>query len=146
MVTRRGREAAVPVPVQAWRRVQAAARPSLKRLLLADTARAGFVLPQRGLARRRRAKRVSVGPMYLLDTNVVAELRKPRPHGAVRAWLRSVEEADLCVAALTSGGIRAGIEVTREQDAATAEEIEDWLDLVDGAWNVLPLEAAVFRV
>jgi len=39
MVTRRGTEAAVLVPVQEWRRLQSAARPSLKQLLLSDQAR-----------------------------------------------------------------------------------------------------------
>lgn len=53
MVTRRGAEAAVLVPVDQWRRLQAAARPSLKLLLLSDMARADFVLPERAHARRR---------------------------------------------------------------------------------------------
>ncbi len=53
LVTRRGAEAAVLVPVDEWRRLQAAARPSLKQLLLSDAARADFVLPERGHARRR---------------------------------------------------------------------------------------------
>lgn len=53
MVTRRGAEAAVLVPVQQWRRLQAAARPSLKELLLADGARGDLLLPLRGRARRR---------------------------------------------------------------------------------------------
>jgi prevent-host-death family protein len=53
LVTRRGAEAAVLVPVDEWRRLQAAARPSLKALLLSDEARHGLVLPRRGAARRR---------------------------------------------------------------------------------------------
>jgi antitoxin Phd len=53
MVTRRGAEAAVLVPVAEWRRLQAAARPSIKDLLLQDTARADLQLPARGAARRR---------------------------------------------------------------------------------------------
>lgn len=54
MVTRRGAEAAVLVPVQEWRRLQAVARPSLKQLLLADTARSDLRLPDRGQAKRRK--------------------------------------------------------------------------------------------
>jgi prevent-host-death family protein len=54
MVTRRGAEAAVLVPVNDWRRLQAAARPSLKQLLLSDEARADFLIPARGSARRRK--------------------------------------------------------------------------------------------
>ena len=53
MVTRRGAEAAVLVPVQEWRRLQAAARPSLKALLLSDQARVEEIVPPRGHARRR---------------------------------------------------------------------------------------------
>jgi antitoxin Phd len=54
MVTKRGAEAAVLVPVDEWRRLQAAARPSLKQLLLSDQARADTLTPARGAARRRR--------------------------------------------------------------------------------------------
>jgi predicted nucleic acid-binding protein len=83
--------------------------------------------------------------MYLLDTNVVSELRRPRPHGAVLAWLASVDDTELFVSAVTLGAIQAGIELTREQDPAKAGELEGWLDMVAGAYNVLPMDAAVFR-
>lgn len=83
--------------------------------------------------------------MYLLDTNVISELRKPRPHGAVVAWLQSVDDAKLHVSAVTVGEIQAGIELTREQDSAKAKEIEAWLALVADAYNVLPMDAAAFR-
>ena len=53
MVTRRGAEAAVLVPVQEWRRLQSAARPSLKQLLLCDQARTDLIVPARGNAKRR---------------------------------------------------------------------------------------------
>jgi antitoxin Phd len=57
MVTRRGAEAAVLVPVQEWRRLQSAARPSLKQLLLSDHARADELLvPARGQAKRRKVE------------------------------------------------------------------------------------------
>ena len=83
--------------------------------------------------------------MYLLDTNVVSELRKPRPHGAVLAWIESVDDAQLFVSAVTLGEIQAGIELTREQDATKANEIEVWLEQVASAYNVLPMDAATFR-
>lgn len=83
--------------------------------------------------------------MYLLDTNVVSELRKPKPHGAVVAWLQSVDDASLFLSAVTLGEIQAGIELTREQDPAKAAEIEVWLELVASAYNVLPMDAAAFR-
>jgi len=53
VVTRRGQEAAVLVPVAQWRNLQAAARPSFKELLLSDEARAELVVPSRGQGRRR---------------------------------------------------------------------------------------------
>jgi antitoxin Phd len=53
LVTRRGAEAAVLVRVDEWRRLQAAARPSLKQLLLVDQGRAELDLPARGKVRRR---------------------------------------------------------------------------------------------
>ena len=58
MVTRRGTETAVLVPVQEWRRIQSAVRPSLKQLLLSDQARTDLIVPA-----RRQAKRRPVEPM-----------------------------------------------------------------------------------
>jgi antitoxin Phd len=55
VVTRRGAETAVLVPIAEWRRMQALARPSLKTLLLADTARTDSLVPERGKVRRRPA-------------------------------------------------------------------------------------------
>lgn len=83
--------------------------------------------------------------MYLLDTNVVSELRKPKPHGAVLAWFRELDDTQLHLSAVTLGEIQAGVEITREQDAAKAAEIESWLEMVAGSYNVLPMDAAAFR-
>lgn len=83
--------------------------------------------------------------MYLLDTNVVSELRKPRPHGAVVAWLQTTADADLHLSAVTLGEIQAGIELTREQDATKASEIEAWAGLVAASYNVLPMDGEKFR-
>jgi predicted nucleic acid-binding protein len=84
--------------------------------------------------------------MYLLDTNVISELRRPRPHGAVVAWLQSVADGDLYLSAVTLGEIQAGIELTRDQDAAKADQIEQWVDLVAASYNVLPMDAETFRL
>lgn len=83
--------------------------------------------------------------MYLLDTNVVSELRKRRPHGTVVQWLNSVDDGSLHLATVTLGEIQAGIELTREQDTSKAKEIETWLDLVAGSYNVLPMDGPAFR-
>ena len=84
--------------------------------------------------------------MYLLDTNVVSELRRARPHGAVLAWLQSVRDEDLHVSAVTIGEIQSGIEITREQNQAKATEIEAWLERVAETYNVLSMDARTFRV
>jgi len=83
--------------------------------------------------------------VYLLDTNVISELRKTRPHGAVLAWIGGVADADLHISAVTIGEIQAGIEMTRAQDKAKAAEIEAWLDQVASTYNIIPMEARAFR-
>lgn len=71
---------------------------------------------------------------------------KGRPHGSVLAWLQSTAEADLHLSAVTLGEIQAGIELTREQDADKADEIEAWADQVAASYNVLPMDSETFRV
>ena len=83
--------------------------------------------------------------MFLLDTNVVSELRRPRPHGGVLAWFREIPDADLRLSAVTIGEIQAGIEMTRERDPAKAAALETWLNRVLDMYDVLPVDAAAFR-
>lgn len=83
--------------------------------------------------------------MYLLDTNVVSELRRARPHGAVLAWIANVDDARLHLSAVTIGEIQAGIELTRLQDRAKAERLSAWLDQLAATYNVLPMDASAFR-
>lgn len=83
--------------------------------------------------------------MYLLDTNVISELRKPRPHGAVVAWVERASNEDLHLSAVTLGELQSGVEITRDQDPEKAGEIESWVDLVGASWNVLPVDARTFR-
>ena len=56
MITKRGSETAVLIPVEMWRRMQATTRPSLKQLLLSDEGRADLPIPPRGHARRRQVE------------------------------------------------------------------------------------------
>lgn len=84
--------------------------------------------------------------MYLLDTNIISELRKPRPHGGVLAWIKSVDDADLYLSAVTLGEIQAGIEMTRRQDADKAAMIEAWVNQLVGSFNILIMDAACFRL
>lgn len=83
--------------------------------------------------------------MYLLDTNVVSELRKREPHQGVVTWIQAVPEEALYLSAVTIGEIQAGIEITRQQDAEKAEEIETWLDAVAQSYSVLSVDAPIFR-
>ena len=84
--------------------------------------------------------------MYLLDTNVVSELRRPRPNPAVLDWIQSVPADHLYLSAVTVGEIQAGIEITREQDPVKAEQLETWLDRVQLSYDVLPVDAPAFRI
>ncbi|HZP87356.1 MAG TPA: type II toxin-antitoxin system VapC family toxin [Burkholderiales bacterium] len=83
--------------------------------------------------------------MFLLDTNVVSELRRPRPHGAVVAWIEKIDDANLHISVVTIGEIQAGIELTRDQDPERAGQIEAWLERVVGLYNLLPMDATIFR-
>ena len=83
--------------------------------------------------------------MYLLDTNVVSEVRKLKPHGAVLAWLQATPDHALYLSAVTLGEIQAGIEITRERDARKASEIEAWLEQLAQSFQILSVDAAVFR-
>lgn len=83
--------------------------------------------------------------MYLLDTNVVSELRKPKPHGGALAWLQGMDDAHLFLSAVTIGEIQLGIELARAQDEAKAAKIEAWLEMVANTYNVLPMDAGTFR-
>jgi predicted nucleic acid-binding protein len=82
---------------------------------------------------------------YLLDTNVVSEMRKRKPHGGVVAWVRSLHEDQVFLSAVTMGELQAGIEMTRHQDADKAKEIELWADQLAQAYQILPMDTACFR-
>jgi toxin FitB len=83
--------------------------------------------------------------VYLLDTNVISELRKRKPHGGVLAWLNGVGDEGLFLSAVTLGELQAGIELTRKQNTAKAEEIEAWVDQLSHSYEILPMDDRVFR-
>jgi len=82
---------------------------------------------------------------YLLDTNVVSEVRKLRPHPAVIAWLSGQHAEQLLIAAVTAAELQAGLERTRRQDQDKAAELELWIDRLISAYQFLPMDAACFR-
>lgn len=83
--------------------------------------------------------------MYLLDTNVISEIRRRKPHGAVLEWLRDTPNTALHLSAVTLGELQAGVEKTRLIDPAKAKEIEDWIDELASTMKVLPADGPVFR-
>ena len=84
--------------------------------------------------------------MYLLDTNVISELRKPRPHGAVLHWIKKIPASTLFVSAVSIGEIQAGIELTQDQDPKKALELEIWLNQIIATNHVISLDAERFKV
>jgi predicted nucleic acid-binding protein len=82
---------------------------------------------------------------FLLDTNVVSEIRKPRPDPKVKAWLASVPEVDLYLSVLVVGEIRQGVERLRRRDPARVAPYEAWLSelLRHFADRLVPITADV---
>ena len=83
---------------------------------------------------------------YLLDTNVVSELRKTdRADPKVLAWFERVEESQLFLSVLVLGQIRRGIEKARRTDLPKARALEQWLNGLERGYaeRLLPVTAAV---
>ena len=82
---------------------------------------------------------------FLLDTNVVSELRRPRPAPRVRAWLGGVASVDLHLSVLVPGEIRRGIELLRPREPDRARTLDEWLDGLVAAYGdrLLPVSAQV---
>lgn len=83
---------------------------------------------------------------YLIDTNIISEVRKGRrcdPN--VASWYEKIEDASLYLSVLVIGEIRKGIERVRQRDRAQANAIENWLAAVDTAFGerILPVDRAV---
>lgn len=82
---------------------------------------------------------------YLLDTNVLSELRKHDPEPAVASWFEAVPGHDLYISVLSVGEIRQGIERLRRRDPAQAEVFERWLTTLrrDFQDRILPVTTVV---
>ncbi|HEX6496651.1 MAG TPA: type II toxin-antitoxin system VapC family toxin [Acidobacteriaceae bacterium] len=83
--------------------------------------------------------------MFLLDTNVISETRKPRPHGAVLAWLRLMRPEDLLLSTVTLLELQQGAERTRRQDAATAQRLDHWISSLAATMTIVPADGNVCR-
>jgi len=75
----------------------------------------------------------------------VSELRKPKPHGGVIAWIQSAPDDQLFISALTLGELQAGAERTRRQGQEKAEAIEAWINQLSEAYEIIPMDAGMFR-
>ena len=83
---------------------------------------------------------------YLLDTNVVSELRKgDRCQASVSSWYASVMGSEKFLSVLSIGEIRQGIESIRRRDAGSARSLEVWLTklLADYAPRILPVNESI---
>jgi predicted nucleic acid-binding protein len=83
---------------------------------------------------------------FLVDTNVVSELRKgERANAKVRGWFRSVDGAELYLSVLVIGELRQGVERLRRRDQPAAAKLDRWLhELIERhADRTLPVDAAV---
>lgn len=84
--------------------------------------------------------------MYVLDTNVISEVRKLRPHGGVLAWYRSVPAIWRYIPSIPLYEMQAGVELTREQNPRRAEEISRWIDEAEHQMQILPLDGPSARL
>lgn len=83
---------------------------------------------------------------YLIDTNIISEVRKGRRcNPNVARWYEKIEDASLYLSVLVIGEIRSGIEKVRPKDAAKANALDQWLKAVDKAFGerILPIDRAV---
>ena len=83
---------------------------------------------------------------YLLDTNIISEIRKgPRCHPNVAAWYSNIEEESLYLSVLVLGEIRKGIEGLRDRDAGKANELDLWLEQLQTSFQsqILPVDTAI---
>jgi toxin FitB len=81
---------------------------------------------------------------FLLDTNIISEVRKPRPDARVTAWLASVEGDDLFLSVLVVGEIGQGIERLRRRDPRRAAAYAEWLVELRTAYadRIVPVDLA----
>jgi predicted nucleic acid-binding protein len=83
--------------------------------------------------------------VFLVDTNLLSELRKNQPHGAVLSWYRACPAGALFLPSIALYELQAGAEATRKQDIAKAVAIERWIDRIAGGVQILHLDAASAR-
>ena len=85
--------------------------------------------------------------MYLLDTDVISELRRRRRNRNVVAWISNVSAADLFLSVVTIGEIELGIARQRVRNPSFAKHLADWLEVTLRAYEerILPLTVGIAR-
>jgi predicted nucleic acid-binding protein len=81
---------------------------------------------------------------FLLDTNVISEVRKRKPHGGVLSWLNALAPNEMFLPAVVLGELQTGSEITRMQNAEKAREIEDWIDRITNTLSVVAMDGRCF--
>ncbi len=82
---------------------------------------------------------------FLLDTNILSELRKPKPHGGALAWFTANQSAGMATPAIAIFEMQMGAEKVRENDPMLAAEFDFWIARLAGGSKVLPLDAEAAR-
>ena len=83
---------------------------------------------------------------YLVDTNVISELRKgDRADAGVRAWFAELSTAQIFLSVMTLGELRRGVELIRRRDAVTARSLARWLETLTGRYadRILPVSGEI---
>lgn len=84
--------------------------------------------------------------MFLLDTNIVSEFRRSKPHGGVVAWFEALEPDEIHLPAAVIGEISRGIELARGAHPKKAAELSTWLDALERDFTVVPVTSPIFRI
>ena len=82
---------------------------------------------------------------FLLDTNIVSEIRKPKPHEAVWNWFNELPPDRMFLSAVTLAELQKGVAITRRQDATKAIAIEEWIDRIEASYSVLAMDGPCLR-
>lgn len=82
---------------------------------------------------------------FLLDTNVVSELRRPNADPAVKRWFAPIPSDELFLSTLVLGEVRRGVERLRKRDPAQAQVFDSWLELLRDHYadRLLPVTGAI---
>jgi toxin FitB len=91
---------------------------------------------------------VTVPTKFLLDTNVISEVRKSRPTGEVLHFLRNTDASMLFISVLTLGELRRGAAIKKRTDAELARRLTEWIDGIESSFadRILAVNAAIARI